>query len=372
MPGLTASITSVGLWELSTGKERHSLAAHGIHSVTSVAFSPDGTRFLTGSADGTAKLWDTATGELRRTFSGDAGAVNSVAFVPDKKQILTGSYVGPARSWSVETGARLSDFSARRNEGQPPGTESSLVISSPYGFRVFAGFSGGGWARFWDATTDDGLEIDGSSVPTWNDLVAVSPDLEAVSPDGSKILTVPKRLNSKLGGGTMTTLCDATVVSNTDTGRKTLHVELSGLILAQTRNVSCVALSPDGRTFVTGNLDGTARLWDTATVQAIDEKNPLQTFSGHRDPIWCVAFSPDGSRVLTGSVDRTVKLWKTATGEDLRTFAIGSPFSVVGVILIVATGGALVGAITGWVLLKLLSLSGGTPEREGSHEGTNG
>ncbi len=51
--------------------------------VTSVAFSPDGARVLSGSDDKTVKLWDAATGALLRTFEGHTGYVTSVAFSPD-------------------------------------------------------------------------------------------------------------------------------------------------------------------------------------------------------------------------------------------------------------------------------------------------
>jgi len=52
------------------------------NSVTSVAFSPDGARGLSGSKDATVKLWDVSTGRLLRTFEGHAKGVTSVAFSP--------------------------------------------------------------------------------------------------------------------------------------------------------------------------------------------------------------------------------------------------------------------------------------------------
>jgi serine/threonine protein kinase len=75
--------------------------------------------------------------------------------------------------------------------------------------------------------------------------------------------------------------------------------------------VAAVAFSPDGRTVVTGSIDKTARLWSAATGKRLGL--PLQ----HQSTVWAVAFSPDGRTVLTGSADKTARLWSVATGRAL-------------------------------------------------------
>jgi WD40 repeat protein len=57
--------------------------------VNCVAFAPDLTRVLTGSEDGTARLWDAASGQELAIFGNHDGAVTNVAFSPDGHMIIT-------------------------------------------------------------------------------------------------------------------------------------------------------------------------------------------------------------------------------------------------------------------------------------------
>ena len=72
----------------------------------------------------------------------------------------------------------------------------------------------------------------------------------------------------------------------------------------QTNGVKSLAVSPDARSFVTGNGDGAVRLWD------IERDQELYRFDGHKDPYVCVAYSPNGQFILSGSSDSTVRVWR--------------------------------------------------------------
>ena len=93
-----------------------------------MAFSPDGTRVLTGSVDQTARLWETSTGRLLSTLQGHTDWVRSMAFSPDGTRVLTGSRDQTARLWETSTGCLLSTL-----QGHTSWWRSVSVAFSPDG-----------------------------------------------------------------------------------------------------------------------------------------------------------------------------------------------------------------------------------------------
>nr|MBA3751644.1 hypothetical protein [Candidatus Dependentiae bacterium] len=78
------------------------------NTVSSVAFSPDGKTVLTGSNDGTARLWDIKTGEQLKELIQPELPVRSVAFSPDGTMIAIGLMIeGGVVLWkrSEDTGS---------------------------------------------------------------------------------------------------------------------------------------------------------------------------------------------------------------------------------------------------------------------------
>ena len=70
-----------------------------------MAFSPDGHRLATASADNTVRLWDaTPANPSAQPLTGHTGAVNSVAFSPDGHRLATAGDDSTVRLWDADTG----------------------------------------------------------------------------------------------------------------------------------------------------------------------------------------------------------------------------------------------------------------------------
>ena len=72
------------------------------HEVISVAYSPDGTKIISGSKDKTIKIWDANTGQCLKTLEGHTGTVRSVAYSPDGTKIISGSWDDTIKIWGEE------------------------------------------------------------------------------------------------------------------------------------------------------------------------------------------------------------------------------------------------------------------------------
>ncbi|MEM1256243.1 MAG: hypothetical protein AAGI69_27720 [Cyanobacteria bacterium P01_H01_bin.21] len=248
--------------------------------IFSLAMSQDGQRIISGSEDGTVRLWNTITGEpIGPPLQGHEGTVRSVAISRDGQRIVSGGSDDTVRLWDAATGEPI---------GSPlqghEGTVRSVAISRD-GQRIVSG-SEDGTVRLWDAATGEpiGLPLQGHEGTVRS---------VAISRDGQRI------------------------VSGSEDGTVRLWDAVSGALIGQPLqghegSVSSVAMSRDGQRIVSGSEDGTVRLWDAVSGALIGQ--PLQ---GHEGSVLSVAISRDGQQIVSGSEDSTVRLWDALSGAPI-------------------------------------------------------
>jgi WD40 repeat protein len=96
------------IWEVASGALRREFRSE--KDVYNAVFSPDGRRVLVGSADGSARIIETASGRQVPETMLHKGGVWFCEFSPDGRVVLTGDDSGAARLWDAETGLPLGNW----------------------------------------------------------------------------------------------------------------------------------------------------------------------------------------------------------------------------------------------------------------------
>jgi WD40 repeat protein len=168
------SDNTVCIWHSDTGACMKTLQGHS-DWVTSVAWSPNCQRLVSGSHDTTLRLWDAAVGgPCLMTLQGHTDHVKSVAWSPDG-MLLASAGVDAVLVWDVKTGKCLKTLG-----GEAP---ENCVTWSPDGKRLASG-SDDATVYLWDMAADGAMAKE-----TWHEgevtSVAWSPDGKLLASGGS-------------------------------------------------------------------------------------------------------------------------------------------------------------------------------------------
>ena len=363
-----AAAGSIGIWiyDMTTYREVALLTEY-TGPISSISFSPDGRTIVSGSDDGSVRLWDVFSGKHIQTFTRNANRVLSVCFSPDGKMLASGgddtSEEGPGfgiHLRDAHTGELLKVL-----EGNNYGTLS--VCFSPDGKTLASGGdrSSDNILLLWNVDTGEPIEVFRSHEP-FGSFTSVT-----FSPDGNIIACASNDQTIRFWSP-QTGLLLKTIIGHTESvngvifspdGKLFISAAADGIRVwdANTNELIEVLLvpalnvvfSPDGKTFVSGSSDG-IHVWDThnfellktmardivpiesvvfspdgKTIAGAKENNLylwdvhankyLKAFRGHTDSVRSVVFSPDGKTIASGSEDKTIRLWNTHAGELIKT-----------------------------------------------------
>lgn len=323
LPVITAAnaqqVTQITSW-------RH----HG-GAVLDVAFSPDGSRVASASADGTVVVTDVATGDplFFSPLLGVGDQVAAVTFSPNGSWIAAAGIGSPGTIvvWNANSGERVATLEQ--------GAGVSALAFSPDSAQLAAGGEsneGGGLdgqVLIWDVSTQEPMTPIFTAGPV-SDVVFADTTTVIVatrSRDCSSTSAAIESYNAFSGepasqfSGHSGSANDAAVdpVHNWVAGAGqagpgpcegsgTVWVwNLANRSLVQTlgpvgQAITAVAFSRDGTLLVSGSANNEIRVWDVSSGQNV-------RVGSHDQPATCAAFSPDGTLFVTGGDDQTLRVW---------------------------------------------------------------
>ena len=293
---------------LATGKPRLEWERHA-GAVQCAAFLPDGRRVVSGSTDGTLRVWDAATGASLRTIEGAALGAYAIAVSPDGSKAAAGCKDGVVREFGLADGARLRELRGHR------GYVRSVAYTHD-GSRLLSS-AGDGSICVWQAGADKpSARLEGHR----GGVLAV-----AVSLDDTRVLSGGRdgtvRLWDLARARLLTTLegHDGWVEAvafvpgagqGLSAGRDNLVLRwdlAEGKPLARygpAGRHAALVCPPDGARAYTAGSDGAVACWDLRAGTLVTK------FKGHGRPVLGLALSPDGRRLVSASQDTTLLVWR--------------------------------------------------------------
>jgi len=275
---------SIIMWTLTREGENYGymqkrLTGHS-HFVQDVTISSDGEFALSGSWDGTLRLWNLTSGQTTVRFVGHTKDVLSVAFSVDNRQIVSGSRDKTINLWNTlgECKYTIIDdghkewvscvrFSPNHNQKLPP-----LIVSA-------------GWDKIVKVWNLETCRLRTNLIGHQGYVNTVT-----VSPDGSLCAS-----GGKDGTAMLWDLSEGRHLSSLNAG-DIIHA----LVFSPIRYWLCAATA------------STIKIWDLESKVCVDELKPEFPEQGKKAvPIQCIslAWSADGSTLFAGYTDNVIRVW---------------------------------------------------------------
>ena len=279
--------------------------------VLDVALTADGSRAVSGSVDGTMRIWDVGSGTQVAKCEGHGEWVTGVAVTPSGSLAASCGRDGSVRLWTL-AGREVRKL---QHTGEVMG-----VGLAPDGGRVCS--AQGKLVLVWDCNSGQNIKslskhtgvVRSVSVSMSGDkIVSCGQDFAVIVWDMERLVHL-RTLEGHSGVVRRACMSGGRVVScGQDKSVRVWSFE-SGVcervLEGHTDDVRGVAMSVSGGLAASCGFDKTVRVWDLSSGAC------RSVMEGHTDKVFGLAMSAGGERVLSCSWDMSVRVWDIASGEE--------------------------------------------------------
>jgi ribosome assembly protein 4 len=304
------------IWDCDTNTPVHTLKGH-TSWVLAVSWSPDGERIATGSMDNTVRLWDPVTGkQIGNTMKGHTKWIRTLAWEPyhvqkgGEPRLASSSKDATVRVWFVNQ------------------QKIDMVLSGHKGSVSCVRWGGAGF--IYTASEDKTVKVwnadNGTLAHTlnahahWVNHLALSTDFVLRTAYHDHTGKIPATEDEKVETAKERYLKAATIqgevterlVSASDDFTMYLwepskSTKPVARLVGHQKQVNHVTFSPDGLLIASAAFDNHTKLWNARDGKFIN------TLRGHVAPVYQCCFSADSRFLVTASKDTTLKVWDMGT-----------------------------------------------------------
>jgi WD40 repeat protein len=268
----TASVDGTAkVWDLATGKEIQVLKPATPTPVNCVAFNKDGTIVATASLDKMIRFWNPKDGKSTKELKGHTEGVSSIVFSPDGTLLASGSGDKTVRLWDVKEAKELKNLGSHK--------KSVYSVAFNTDGSELASCGDDGVIKIWDVKKQ--TEIKSLMIDLPKPTVKEEPKKEE-----------PKKDKDKKDG------------KKKDVGKKEPPPEQRDAFIV-------IAFTPDGKQILSGGIDRYLRYWSLADGKETKKIGPT------KDWIFGLAISRDGKNVATAGYGGSLRVYELSSGKEI-------------------------------------------------------
>eukprot|EP00933_Yihiella_yeosuensis_P028834 TRINITY_DN22629_c0_g1_i2.p1 TRINITY_DN22629_c0_g1~~TRINITY_DN22629_c0_g1_i2.p1 ORF type:complete len:489 (-),score=71.00 TRINITY_DN22629_c0_g1_i2:354-1754(-) len=331
-------------WQVAATFEGHT------DSVCSVSWSPDQSRIVTASSDGTAILWEEGNSSNRfsQGFGWYAAAllgypkddpVRDAVWSPDSKKVLTGNIDGVARVWKLRENttkeARRSNENVSSQAGPPLEDWEAIAILKQHDTVLAVDWPSNtsSAGRVLTGKRDRTACIRRSAKAGTTSKATLAATIKKEGPPYASITSCASQDQRDRRAYGDTFMVDSYDHSGTlwELNRELpLNWGLSATLEATSHLVTSIRWSPTSEYLLTGGNDGVVRIWSFVSERDFHHSGRrywdiLSSHRCHTEAVWLLDWAPDSQRVITGGRNSSGYIWRPFTPQGWVLEAILGP-----------------------------------------------